>query len=165
MYWWCRVARNVLHQTYPLEYQIFSSQPRQKSCWAITLVYVWPLRLLCWEERQQVVFIIIHQMRIVYRAENFNNIQIHTVYVIITTVGRQRSPFHVCSCSYSPQNRSFGISLWRRCLHFFLGSFTKTVSRYFPPLVSFIHQPHRGTLIHFLNYIRILVFSKFAEIF
>ncbi len=29
------------------------------------------------EERQQVVFIIIHQMRVVYRAENVNNVQMH----------------------------------------------------------------------------------------
>jgi hypothetical protein len=30
---WCRLAGNVLHHTYLLEYQICSSQPRQKSCW------------------------------------------------------------------------------------------------------------------------------------
>ncbi len=29
MYWWWAVAGNVLHQTYPLEYQTSSSQPRQ----------------------------------------------------------------------------------------------------------------------------------------
>ncbi len=35
----CRatVAGNVLNHTYPLEYQICSSQPRQKSCWASSL--------------------------------------------------------------------------------------------------------------------------------
>jgi hypothetical protein len=30
----CTIAGNVLHRTYPLEYRICSSQPRQKSCWA-----------------------------------------------------------------------------------------------------------------------------------
>ncbi len=33
----CRLAGNVLHHTYPLEYQICSSHPRQKSCWASPL--------------------------------------------------------------------------------------------------------------------------------
>ncbi len=33
----CRVAGNVLYHTYPLEYQICSSQPRQKLCWASVL--------------------------------------------------------------------------------------------------------------------------------
>ncbi len=33
----CTVAGNILHYTYPLEYQICSSQPRQKSCWASSL--------------------------------------------------------------------------------------------------------------------------------
>ncbi len=37
VYCWCRLAGNVLHHTYPLEYQICSSQPRQKSCWASSL--------------------------------------------------------------------------------------------------------------------------------
>ncbi len=37
MYGWCRLAGNVLHHTYPLEYHIFTSQPRQKSCWASLL--------------------------------------------------------------------------------------------------------------------------------
>jgi hypothetical protein len=37
---WCRVARNVLHHTYPLEYQIRSSQPKQKSCWARLLGWI-----------------------------------------------------------------------------------------------------------------------------
>ncbi len=37
MYCWCGVAGNVLNQTYPLEYQICSSQPRQKSCGASSL--------------------------------------------------------------------------------------------------------------------------------
>jgi hypothetical protein len=32
-----RLAGNVLHHTYPLEYQICSSHPRQKSCWASSL--------------------------------------------------------------------------------------------------------------------------------
>ncbi len=31
---WCILAGNVLHHIYPLEYQVFYSQPRQKSCWA-----------------------------------------------------------------------------------------------------------------------------------
>jgi hypothetical protein len=33
----CTVARNRLNHTYPLEYQICSSQPRQKLCWASSL--------------------------------------------------------------------------------------------------------------------------------
>jgi hypothetical protein len=33
----CKVAGNVLHHTYPLEYHICASQPRQKSCWASSL--------------------------------------------------------------------------------------------------------------------------------
>ncbi len=33
----CRLAGNVLHHTYPLEYQICSCQPRQKSYWANSL--------------------------------------------------------------------------------------------------------------------------------
>jgi hypothetical protein len=33
----CTVAENVLYPTYPLEFQIPSSQPRQKSCWASSL--------------------------------------------------------------------------------------------------------------------------------
>jgi hypothetical protein len=33
----CRIVGNVLHHTYPLEYKIFSSQPRQKPCWASSL--------------------------------------------------------------------------------------------------------------------------------
>ncbi len=37
------VAENVLHHTYPLEYQICSSQPRQKLCCAIPLC-IQPLR-------------------------------------------------------------------------------------------------------------------------
>ncbi len=38
VYCWCRlVAENVLQHTYPLDYQIFASQPRQKSCWANSL--------------------------------------------------------------------------------------------------------------------------------
>ncbi len=37
VYCWCRLTGNVLHHTYPLEYKIFSSQPRQKSCWASSL--------------------------------------------------------------------------------------------------------------------------------
>jgi hypothetical protein len=31
------LAGNILHQTYPLEYQNCSSQPRQKLCWASSL--------------------------------------------------------------------------------------------------------------------------------
>ncbi len=34
---WATVAGNALQDTYPLEYQICSSQPRQKSCWASSL--------------------------------------------------------------------------------------------------------------------------------
>ncbi len=37
------VAGNVLHHTYPLEYKIFSSQPRQKLCWASTLQHIFIL--------------------------------------------------------------------------------------------------------------------------
>jgi hypothetical protein len=33
----CSVAGKALHHTYPLEYHICSSQPRQKSCWASSL--------------------------------------------------------------------------------------------------------------------------------
>jgi hypothetical protein len=35
--WTASAAGNVLHHTYPLEYQIFSSQPRQRLCWASSL--------------------------------------------------------------------------------------------------------------------------------
>ncbi len=34
---WATIAENVLHRTYPQEYQICSSQPRQKQCWANSL--------------------------------------------------------------------------------------------------------------------------------
>ncbi len=34
----CTVTGNVLHRTYPLEYQICSSQPKQKLCWASSLL-------------------------------------------------------------------------------------------------------------------------------
>ncbi len=46
MFCWCTAAGNVLHHTYPPEYQISSSQPRQKSCWASTLVYTYVYNLL-----------------------------------------------------------------------------------------------------------------------
>jgi hypothetical protein len=45
---WCRLAGNILHHTYPLEYRICSSQPRQKSCWA-SYLRILPLGvLLCY---------------------------------------------------------------------------------------------------------------------
>jgi hypothetical protein len=43
VYRWCRLAGNVLHQTYPLGYQICSSHPRQKSRSRGPALYVFSL--------------------------------------------------------------------------------------------------------------------------